>query len=393
MIRYTGPRQATDTGAYSYDSTASVRRLHESLPAYHATALHSLAAYASHHHLGALLVKDESTRFGQQAFKPLGGVYAMYRIICRELGLDYRLTSPGQLLNDLQYRTAIGRMTFITTTDGNHGRGVSWASGIFGARSYVYMPRGTVEARAENVRRAGNAHVEVTDMLYDDCVRHTARLAIDNGWHLIQDTSWPGYEEIPAWIMLGYTTMVFEALSQMHALGYERPTHVFLQSGVGSMAGAVAATLRATYGDHSPVVISVEPEQVACIYQSMAIADGRPHTSHGTNVTIMAGLNCATPCGIAWNFLRDYADYAFAVDDDTTRRGMRLLAHPYPGDDTIVSGESGAVTTGIVDVLLTDPHYRDMKEALGLDEHAIVLVVSTEGDTDPENYRRIVGTT
>lgn len=389
-INYGGPRRQTDTGAYAYDSTGNVRRLHESLPAYHPTALSNLQSFAHRRGLGAVLLKDESTRFGQQAFKPLGGVYAIFRVICRELGLDYRLTPPLELIHNPEYQEAIRRMTFITTTDGNHGRGVSWASGIFGSRSYVYMPRGTVEVRAENIRRAGNAHVEITDLLYDDCVKMTARMAIDNGWHLIQDTSWPGYEEIPTWIMLGYTTMVYEALSQMKTLGYGRPTHVLLQSGVGSMAGAVCATMRETFGDACPRLISVEPTEVACIYESMKAADGKAHTSHGTNRTIMAGLNCATPCGIAWDFLRDYGEGAFRVDDDVTRLGMRRLAHPYEGDPTVVSGESGAVTFGLLDALTAWPEYADIRRALGLDHDAVVLLFSTEGDTDPENYRRIV---
>lgn len=385
------PRRQTDVGAYAFNCTEDVRRLHEGIPSYKPTGLVSLGDFASRSGIRAILVKDESTRFGEQAFKPLGGVYAMFRVICRELRLDYRLTTLGQLLHEPQYKDAISRMTFITTTDGNHGRGVSWASGLFGARSYVYMPKGTVPVRAENVRKAGNAKVKITDMLYDDCVKFTARMAKNNGWHLLQDTSWQGYEEIPSWIMLGYTTMVYEALAQMKALGYDRPTHVFVQAGVGSMAGAVTAALKATYSDNMPIVSCAEPTEVACIYESMKAADGQPHTSTGNNTTIMAGLNCATPCGIAWNYLRDYSDYAFAVSDDITKDGMRLLAHPKGDDPKVVSGESGAVTTGLVNALLNNPEYKDMKEELGINKDSVILVFSTEGDTDPENYKKIIG--
>ena len=313
----------------------------------------------------------------------------MFRVICEDLGLDYRLTSLSQLLNEPQYKDAISKMTFITTTDGNHGRGVSWASSLFGAKSYVYMPKGTVPVRAENIRRAGNAHVEITDLLYDDCVKYTAKLARDNGWYLIQDTSWQGYEKIPTWIMLGYTTMAYEALKQMKSLGYDRPTHVFLQAGVGSMAGAVAAGLEATCGEKKPIISCVEPTQVACIYESMKAADGKPHTSTGNNTTIMAGLNCATPCGLAWDYLRDYAEFAFSVPDEITKRGMRLLAHPQGNDPKVVSGESGAVTTGLVNALLNNPEYKNMKDELGLNENSVVLVFSTEGNTDPDNYKAI----
>lgn len=391
FIKNECPRLQTDVGAYAYNCTENVRRLHESISSYKPTTLAELKDFAKRSGVKAMLVKDESTRFGEQAFKPLGGVYAMFRVICDQHGLDYRLTTLDQLLNDRQYKEAISKMTFITTTDGNHGRGVSWASGLFGANSYVYMPKGTVPVRAENIRRAGNAKVEITDMLYDDCVKFTAQLAKNNGWHLIQDTSWPGYEEIPSWIMLGYTTMVYEALHQMKALGYDRPTHVFVQAGVGSMAGAVAAALKATYGENMPMVSCVEPTEVACIYESMKAKDGKPHSSTGNNTTIMAGLNCATPCGIAWAYLRDYSDYAFAVSDDITKDGMRLLAHPSGNDPKVVSGESGAVTTGLVNALLNKPEYKDMKDELHINSDSVILVFSTEGNTDPENYKAIVG--
>ncbi|MGI6232759.1 MAG: diaminopropionate ammonia-lyase [Prevotella sp.] len=383
--------QDTDYAAYSYESTANVRKLHETIPGYKPTKLVSLKSFAQRAGIKAMLVKDESTRFGEQAFKPLGGVYAMFRVICEQLHLDYRLTSLNQLLNTQQYREAIGKMTFITTTDGNHGRGVSWASGLFGSHSYVYMPKGTVPVRAENIRRAGNAQVEITDMLYDDCVKFTDKLARRNGWFLIQDTSWPGNELIPSWIMLGYTTMVYEALLQMRAQGYDRPTHVFLQAGVGSMAGAVTAALKATYGDNMPIVATVEPTEVACFYESLKAGDGNPHTSTGNNITIMAGLNCATPCGLAWNLFRDYGRYALSVPDEVTRRGMRLLAHPLGNDPKVVSGESGAVTTGLVEELCLSSSCKDLREELMLDKDAVVLCFSTEGDTDPENYRNITG--
>lgn len=391
IIKNNCHRQHTNVDAYAYESTENVRKLHESIPSYKPTALANLKDFAQKSGIKAMLVKDESTRFGEQAFKPLGGVYAIFRVICDQLGLNYRLTSLSQLLKDRQYKEAISKMTFITTTDGNHGRGVSWASGLFGAKSYVFMPKGTVPVRAENVRKAGNAKVKITNMLYDDCVKYTAKLARDNGWHLIQDTSWQGYEEIPSWIMLGYTTMVYEALRQMKSLGYDRPTHVFVQAGVGSMAGTVSAALKAIYGDNIPVISCVEPTEVACIYESMKATDGKPHTSTGNNTTIMAGLNCATPCGIAWDFLRDYSDYAFAVSDDITKDGMRLLAYPNGNDPNVVSGESGAVTTGLVNTLLNDPEYEEMKRELSINEDSVILVFSTEGDTDPVNYNAIIG--
>lgn len=378
------PKRHTDVSPFSMAATSDVRLLHESLRGYRPTPLVSLQDIAASGNIKAFLVKDESTRLNLKAFKPLGSIYAMFRVICSELDLDWRLTTLDQLLDE-SCREEISKLTFITTTDGNHGKGVSWASSIFGARCFVYMPRGTVEARAQAIRDAGNAEVTVTDMVYDDCVRYTAELARKNGWKLIQDTSWPGYETIPFMIMLGYTTMVYEALGQMSALGFDRPTHVFLQAGVGSMAGTVTAALKTTFPDEMPVIAMVEPNEVACFYESMEIADGKPHTSTGNNTTIMAGLNCATPCGIAWDLARDYAAGAIRCTDDVTIHGMRMLAK-----HGIVSGESGAVTSGVADLILTERKYSDIREKLGIDRNSVILVISTEGDTDPANYKKVI---
>lgn len=378
------PRFDTDVSAYARSAIDSVHRLHESIPGYAPTPLADFPAYAHQAGIRGFMVKDESKRFSLKAFKPLGGVYAMFRVVCERLGLDYRLTTLSQLMES-PFKEEIARMTFITTTDGNHGKGVSWASALFGSQCYVYMPRGTVEVRAQAIRDAGNAKVEITDMSYDDCVRHTANIAIRNGWCLLQDTSWQGYETIPFWIMLGYTTMVYEAIDQLQALGYDRPTHVLLQTGVGSMAGTAIAALKATFRERMPIVATVEPNEVACFYESMQIADGKPHSSTGNNQTIMAGLNCATPCGLAWDLTRDYAALAIRCSDDVTRHGMRFLA-----EKGIVSGESGAVTAGVADLVLTDPRFARQRSQLMIDENSVLLVISTEGDTDPEDYKHVV---
>ncbi|MBR1645500.1 MAG: pyridoxal-phosphate dependent enzyme [Selenomonadaceae bacterium] len=200
-----------DTSNYSFANTEQIRRLHKSLNVYNETPLIELKNFAREKNLAAVFVKDESSRFGLKAFKALGGVWAIYKVISRELGLE----NPT-LEEIFQRRDEISEMTFITTTDGNHGKGVSWAAGLFGCKSFVYMPKNTVEIRAQAIRDAGSATVEITDMTYDDCVKFTAQLAAKNHWHLIQDTSWTGYEEIPAQIMLGYSTLAYEVLEQMN---------------------------------------------------------------------------------------------------------------------------------------------------------------------------------
>ena len=372
-------RHAVDAAAFSRDETINVRRIHAMIPG-GPTALVPLPALAARLGVQAVVVKDESARFGLKAFKGLGGVYAMFRMLCEALGLDPEATTLDELRRS-PHCDKIRGMHFATTTDGNHGKGVSWAAGVFGCRAHVFMPKGSVEVRAQAIRDAGNAEVTVTDMAYDDCVAWTREKAEQEGWLLIQDTSWPGYERVPRWIMQGYTTLFFEAVDQMRAMGLGRPTHLLLQAGVGAMAGAIAGAALAD-GDQPPVIATVEAREVACFYESFLAGDGLPHRAAGSGETIMAGLNCAVPCTLAWDILSGCAAGGFACSDGVTERGMRLLSAA-----GVVSGESGAVTAGLLDGLSTDAALRD---ALGLDENAVVLLISTEGDTDPENYQRIL---
>ena len=371
IIRNDNRGGAVDTSAYSFAATENIRKLHKSLDAYKVTPLVELKNFKG---VRSVLIKDEAQRFGLKAFKGLGGVWAIYNVISRELGLN----NPP-LEEIFKHRDELAKMTFITTTDGNHGKGVSWAAGLFGCKSYVYMPKGTVEVRAQAIRDAGSATVEITDMLYDDCVKYTAELAAKNHWHLIQDTSWEGYEEIPAQIMLGYSTLAYEALEQMN---YQRPTHIFLQAGVGSMAGAIAAVFAEVFKDKPPRVTIVEPTEVACFYETMRIGDGKIYSATGNSQTMMAGLNCATPCELAWKILRRYAADTATISDDVAAEAMRELAR-----QKIISGESGCAGFALANAALDSD---ELRRALELDEHSIIFVINTEGDTDPSNYKRLI---
>ena len=399
---------------FSEERCRVVRRLHRMVPSYQPTRMVSLTSLAQRIGVRAILLKDESTRFGLNAFKGLGGIYAMYRIICRECKLDPEEATLEMLLQE-PYSDTIRKMVFATTTDGNHGKGVSWAAGILGCKAYVYMPAGTVEVRAQAIRDAGNAEVQITDMRYDDCVAWTAETARQNGWYLIQDTAWEGYEEVPLWIMEGYTTLYAEALSQMRELGFDKPTHIFLQTGVGSMAAAIAAAavnaavepsasgsagdcqdVSATDADSAcqdmPVIATVDPDEAACFYESFLAGDGALHKASGSERTMMAGLNCSLPCKTGWEILSGCAAGGFAVSDEVTCEGMRLLAEPEGDDPKVVSGESGAVTLGLTELLLTEPMYEELRNRLKLNRDSVIFLISTEGDTDPENYQRITGT-
>ena len=372
---------------FSEENNDNTRRLHRMVPSYQPTPLISLDALARRIGVRAVLLKDESERFGLKAFKGLGGIYAMFRILCRELELDPEETTL-EMLQGTPYQERIKQMVFATTTDGNHGKGVSWAAGILGCKAYVYMPAGTVEVRAQAIRDAGNAEVTITDMRYDDCVAWTAETARNNGWYLIQDTAWKGYEEIPRWIMQGYMTLYHEALQQMKNMGFEQPSHIFLQTGVGSMAAAVAAAA-VSAAPELPVIATVDPDEAACFYESFAAGDGQLHKATGSEITMMAGLNCSIPCLTAWEILSGCAAGGFSCADEVTCLGMKRLASPEGTDPAIISGESGAVTLGLTELLMTDPACEEIRTRLGLDRDSVVFLVSTEGDTDPENYRRI----
>lgn len=373
-------------GLYSQAAADEVRSFHRGVPGYDETKLVSLSSAAAKHGVRGIYVKDESTRFGLKAFKGLGGSYAVFRTLCERFGLDPSKTSFEDLTGD-EMKEKISELTFVTATDGNHGKGVAWASKLFGSRAYVYMPIGTVEARRKAIEDAGAALVEITEFNYDGAVELANSKAEENGWILVQDTAWDGYEDIPTFIAQGYLTLACEACDRLEEMtGGDRPTHVFLQAGVGSMAGAVAANLTDRYKDAPPAIGIVEPDTVACIYESAKAGDGKAHSIGGNPVTIMAGLNCGTPCSIVWPVLRDAASFYVACPDSVTEYGMRSYAHPEEGDPKVVSGESGAVTYGLTLRILEDEKLRSL---FGMDENSVILVISTEGDTDPENYRKI----
>ena len=367
------------------DEPASALNFHRSLPDYAPTPLYGLDRLAAHLGLAKIWLKDEGERFRLKAFKALGATYALCRALARRLDI----TAAPLTLADFEFpwtRARLAGITCVTATDGNHGRAVAWAAQRLGCRAAVYMPRGTSPARIANVEMFGAA-VTIIDGTYDDAVARAADHARRNGWLLVQDTAWSGYEEIPAWIMAGYRTLAAECFA---VLGDRMPTHVVLQAGVGSFAAAVQTDLLARFGALRPMTIVAEPTRAACFYESMAAGDGIARPARGDMNTIMAGLACGVPSTLAWEVLSASADLFAACPDRVARRGMRVLGNPLTGDPALVSGESGAVGLGLVFEAMTDPALSDLKQAMGLDARSEVLVVSTEADTDPEIYRRVV---
>lgn len=377
-------RDFSELENFTLQKAQEVRAYHAGFPVYEPTKLYSLAHTAKALGLGAVYVKDESARFHLNAFKALGGSYAIGNYLASRLGVELS-ELPYERLVSKEIREKLGEITFVTATDGNHGRGVAWTAQQLGQKSVVLMPKESAEERLANIRACG-ADAWITEWNYDDTVRYASRLAKENGWVLVQDTAWEGYEQIPRWIMQGYMTMVCEAYEQLP----EKPTHIFLQAGVGAMAGAAAGFFHSVYGDACPVVAVVEPEQADCLYRTAAADDGILHTVGGDLKTIMAGLACGEPCSIAWKMLRACADFFISCSDDAAAQGMRILANPSAGDPRIVSGESGAAAFGCVTEILRRPEWKNLKDELGLNEDSRVLFVNTEGATDRENYRRIV---
>lgn len=290
-----------------------------------------------------------------------------------------------EVLTAPETRKALGSITFITATDGNHGRGVAWTAHTLGQRSIVHMPRGSAAERLQNIRAAG-AEADIIDGNYDDAVRLSRKESEENGWVIVQDTSWEGYEEIPARIMQGYCTMALEAYEQLP----QKPTHIFLQAGVGSMAAAVAAFFASVYAEDRPKIVIVEPNNADCFYRTAAADDGQLHIVTGDMKTIMAGLACGEPCSLAWEILKDCADHFIAFPDWAAAKGMRILGNPLGKDDRVISGESGASGFGCCAAILTEPELAPLKRELGLTEASRVLFFSTEGATDRKNYRKIV---
>lgn len=373
----------------SLENVKKARDFHKSFPQYSVTPLANLSNMAEFLGLKSFFVKDESYRFGLNAFKVLGGSFAMARYIAEELGKDVSEVDYNYLTSD-KLRQEFGQATFFTATDGNHGRGVAWAANKLGQKSVVLMPKGSVKSRFDNIAKEG-AKVTIEEVNYDECVRMANAMAekTEHGV-MVQDTAWDGYEKIPAWIMQGYGTMASEASEQLKDCGVERPTHIFIQAGVGSLAGAVQGYFANLYPENPPVVVVMEAQAADCLYKSAKEEDGKIRFVDGDLQTIMAGLACGEPNTISFDILKNHSSFFVSCPDWVAAKGMRMLGAPIKGDVQVTSGESGAVGMGLVATLMQNPEYEELKKAIGLDENSSVLMFSTEGDTDPENYRKIV---
>lgn len=331
------------------------------------TPLHRLEAAAAEIGVAALFYKDEGPRFGLGSFKALGGAYAVERVVAAAV-------AQGRAAADV---------TVCCATDGNHGRSVAWGASRAGCRCIIFIHATVSEGRSRAIAAYG-AEVRRTTGNYDDSVREAEATAMREGWTVVSDTSYPGYMDIPKDVMQGYEVMAAEAFDAIPS----PPTHVFLQAGVGGMAAAVAAVAKRRFGRDRPVVVLAEPETAACW---AATYDAHAPTAVGGDLeTIMAGLACGEVSLLAWEILKDHGDAAIALPDGLAAEEMRRLARPPAGRLPIVAGESAVAGLAALRVAMATP---DWRAALRLDASSRVLVFGTEGDTDPEVYRDIVGKT
>ncbi|MDV9567191.1 diaminopropionate ammonia-lyase [Clostridioides difficile] len=370
------------------EEITKVRNFHKSFPQYKETPLANLEGLAKKLGVAGVYVKDESYRFGLNAFKVLGGSYSMGKYLAQRLDTDISELGYDKLTSD-EIKEKLGEITFFTATDGNHGRGVAWTANKLGQKSVILMPKGSSEFRLNKIKGEG-ADASITDLNYDDAVRLANDYAeADDHGVMVQDTAWDGYEEIPAWIMQGYGTMAQEAIEQLKEYGVDRPTHVFVQAGVGSLAGAVQGYVASIY-DECPITVVVEADEADCYYKSAEAGDGKPRFVGGDMPTIMAGLACGEPNTIGFEVLKNHATAFVSAPDWVSAKGMRTLGNPLNGDEKVISGESGAVTTGLLVAAMEREDLADLRKDLKLDENSRILLISTEGDTDPDKYRSIV---
>jgi diaminopropionate ammonia-lyase len=348
---------------------------HRRLPGYAPTPLYDVPVLASRLGVGRVWVKDESSRFGLPAFKMLGASWATYKALAERLGEN---VEPWRDLDELKARLAVLRpLTLATATDGNHGRAVARMAALLGFSAHVFVPAGTAQARIEAIRDEG-AKVTIIDGSYDDAVRRAA----SESCLVVSDTSWPGYERVPRWVIEGYATIFWELEDELTKRGEAGPDLVAVQVGVGALAAAVVAHYRRA--DRAPPkIIGVEPTRAACALASLEA--GKPVTVPGPHDSIMAGLNCGTPSLVAWLLLARGIDLFVAVEDERAREAMRLLASA-----GIVAGESGAAGLAGLLEALSGEQADAARSFLKVDDSTRVLLLVTEGDTDPEAYVRIV---
>ena len=367
----------------SPEGLARARKSIAQWPGYAPTPLVALSGLARHLGVASIYYKQEDARFGLRSFKPLGGAYAvlrrLQRIIAEEIGEE---PTTADLLSG-RYAEIAAKVTVTAATDGNHGRSVAWGARLFGCNCVIYINESVTEGREKAIAAFG-AEVRRNPGSYDDAVRKVFAMAKSEGWHVIPDTTDGTIIEAPRDVTQGYGVMAAEAIEQLPS-GL-RPSHIFLQAGVGGMAAASCAQFWQHYGAERPITITVEPMQCACWFHSLKAQS--PTAIAGEVDSFMAGLACGEVSLLAWEILQPGAHFAMTLRDAAASYCMRLLADAPYGDPPLVAGESGvAGLAGLLALSRSD----EARRQVGLDENSCIVLFGTEGATDPETYRKTVG--
>jgi len=349
---------------------------------YSPTPLVQLDALSKSVGVSGIYYKDEGQRFGLGSFKALGGAYAGLRVLARELArqLGHEVTLKD--IHSGRYATQVSDITLCSATDGNHGKSLAWGAERFGCKCKIYIHAEVSEGRAEALRQYG-ADVIRIEGDYDNSVNIAREQANEHGWFVVSDTSWEGYTEPPRDVMAGYGVLVDEIATQIDA----PPTHVFVQGGVGGLAAAAFARLSQIYGDEAPRMIVVEPELAACLFASAKA--GAPRSVRIDEETWMGGLSCGEPSEMAWQVLRETASDFVTVPESLVKPSLKILAEPLGGDAPIAAGESAIA--GLA-ALLAIMQNTKRAAALGLSEQSRVLLIGSEGITDPETHAAVMDT-
>lgn len=348
---------------------------------YEPTPLVSLKALANEIGVGEVLYKDEGPRFGLGSFKALGGSYAALRVLQRQISAKLGQEVSLEDIRIGKYKAEAAGITLVSATDGNHGRSLAWGCQRFGAPCRIYIHAEVSEGRAEAMRELGAEVIRITGD-YDEFVILAKQEAEENGWFVVSDTSWEGYSEPPRDVMAGYGVMTQEICDSLD----KAPTHVFLQGGVGGLAAGVVAGLRQHWGAEGPRVVIVEPELAACLFESGR--NGKATNFAIQTETLMAGLSCGEPSGMAWEILAEEASDFLTIPESLVAPAVRLLARPLSGDPAIEAGESAIAGMA---ALIAARQDADLSQKLGLDQSSRVLLIGSEGVTDPAIFAQIMG--
>ncbi|MGF1682176.1 diaminopropionate ammonia-lyase [Photobacterium minamisatsumaniensis] len=351
-------------------------------PEYKVTPLHSLTQLATASGLAHIWYKDESSRFGLKSFKALGGAYAVAKQLQQVMQKRY---GQKPTITDLlagKWQAEVAEIVVSCATDGNHGRSVAWGSQMFGCGCVIYIHRDVSEGRKQAMEAFGANVIRISGN-YDESVKMADSEAKAYDRVIVSDTSYEGYMDVPKDVALGYTAMIAEIVEQLDG---EIPTHVFVQGGVGGLASAVCGYFWELWGEDRPRFVIVEPEKANCLQQSAQA--GKPVVVHGDLETLMAGLACGEVSALAWTILESGVDDFMTLSEDAIPQTMRLLAEGFQGDPMIEAGESAV--PGLAAAVISRSQ-EQVSQQLGLNSQSRVLVIGTEGATDPVLYQELIG--